>query len=93
MHALVQHGAKSFRENRAHAGKAFRDGVGAQHEHSARFVLAQRRTDSAGVAANQIHLQRANLLARNSHGSHFAEAGVDAVHGGIRFDQALYYRA
>ena len=36
---LVQHCAQRFRHDRAHAGKSLGDGVGAQRQHRARFVL------------------------------------------------------
>src|SRR5271168_1375514 len=52
-------------------------------------MFAEWGTDAASMAAHQIDLQLLNLFRRDTHGGHFAEAGVDAVGGGVRFDHAL----
>ena len=93
MHPGVQHRAQSFRHHRTHARKSLRDRIRAQQQHGARFVLAERCAHTARVAAHQVDLQFANLLARNTHRSHFPEAGVDAIHGVVRRNQPLDHRA
>jgi len=85
----IEHGEERIGDDRSDAGKALGQGVGAKSEHGARGGRAERFADAAGVAANEIELQVADFVVGNTRGGEFAEAGVDAVDGGFRFDEAF----
>ena len=85
----VEHRAKRFNDDGAHAAEAFGEGVGAEEHHGASFRDGERSADSTGVGADKIDLQLADLFGRDAHGGEFAEAGVDAVGGFVGGDQAV----
>src|SRR5207249_4096380 len=77
MDAGVEHFAERVDDFRANAAEAFGEGVGSKKHHRAGFGFAEGRADTAGVRADQIDLQLADLLGGNTNGSEFAEAGID----------------
>ena len=93
VHSGVEHRAERFDGLRADAAEAFGQRIGAQQHHRARFRFAQRRADAASVRAHEIHLKLAHLFGRDAHRRELAEAGVDAVGGFARGDDAIDDRA
>ena len=85
----VEHGAEGFDGFGADAAEAFGERVGAEKHHRAGFGFAERRADAAGVRANEIDLELADLFGGDADGGEFAEAGVDAVGGFAAPDDAL----
>jgi hypothetical protein len=79
MDAGIQHRTERFDHHRTHSTVALRQRVGAEQHHGAHFSLAERRADTAGMAANQIQLQLPDLIGRDPYCGEFAEAGIDAV--------------
>ena len=84
----VEHRAEESRHVGARAREALRDDVRAEEHHRAHFALRERRTHAARVAADEIHLQRGELVARDRHLAQFAEARRDAVHHLVSLDDA-----
>ncbi len=85
----VQHRAEDFDGFGSDAAEAFGERVGAEEHHRARFGFAERSADSAGVRADEIHLELSDLFGGDADGSELAEAGVDAVGGFAAGDDAL----
>ncbi len=56
MDFCVEHRAKSFYRRRLDAAEAFRQSVGPEKHHRARFGFTERFADAATVRADQIHL-------------------------------------
>ena len=60
--AAVEHFADGVDDDGAHAGVAFRERVGAEQHHGARFGDCQRFADADGVRAHQVDLKFADLI-------------------------------
>ena len=82
---------------RPHAGIPARQHVGPERHGGAHGASRQRLADAGGVTAEQVQLQGAQRVVRDSHVGERSEAGVDAVdgfvalglpgdHGARRFD-------
>src|SRR6266851_5685000 len=83
MDAVFQHRAQNFDNRRAHPAQPFRQRIRPQQHNRAGFRFRQRRADSAGVAANQVDLERSNLVGRDSNFGQIAETRVYAVSRGL----------
>src|SRR2546423_2155501 len=81
MHAPIHHVAKKVDDLGSHARSSRSERVGAEHEDRPNDVLRQRRPDPDGMAADEIALERPQLVVRHTHGREIAEPGVDAVDG------------
>ena len=81
MHPPVDHVAKEVDDLGPNTGSACGEGVGTQNEDRAHDVRGKRWPDAGGVAAQEIALERAELVVRNAHGREVAESGVDAING------------
>mgnify|MGYP003344449534 CR=1 FL=1 len=79
----------------ARAGMPARELVGAQKQHRAPLLLGKRLADAAGVAQDQVALQRAQLVGRNAPRGELPKSRVDAVDGRAAgaSASALRYRA
>ena len=89
MHAAVEHRAQRLDDSGAHAAQAFGQRVGSQQNHRAHFSLCQLFAHANAMAANEVHLQRPNLIGGNALARELAKSGVDAVHGPARGQHAL----
>ncbi len=56
MDSGIEHGAKRFDCRRLDAAEAFRQSVGSEKHHRARFGFTEWFTNAAAVRADQIHL-------------------------------------
>src|SRR6266576_5407198 len=79
MDAMFQHRAEGLHNGGAHAAQPFRQGIRTQQHNRASFHFGQRCADSAGVASNQIDLERSNLVRRDSNFGQIAETSVHTV--------------
>ena len=77
--ARVQHRDQEVEGLGPDAAEALGQHVRAQHHEGARLRLVQRLADAGGVAAHQVELELAQLVARDDDVGEVAEAGVDAV--------------
>ena len=66
MHAAVEHRDEPLERLEPHAREALGQHVRAQQHERARLGLAERLADARGVAAHQVQLQLAQLLARDA---------------------------
>ncbi len=73
----------------ARTAESLGEHVGAKHQHGARFGLAERLAHAAGMAADQIGLELGEMVAGDADVSQLAKAGVDAVDGLPRGNDAL----
>jgi hypothetical protein len=72
---VVQQIAQTFRNHRPRAGKPFGKHVGAQQHQRADLFFAEGRSQARGVTADQVMLQRRDLIAADMNIREFAEAG------------------
>src|SRR6266550_276292 len=79
MDAMFQQRAEDLHNRGAHAAQPFREGIRTQQHDRASFHFGQRCADTAGVAANQIDLERSNLVRRDSNFGQVAKTRVHAV--------------
>ncbi len=93
MQACVEHPAKSLDNRWPDAAEALCQCIAAQQQHAARFRFTERRADTAGVRADKIYLQLADLLAGDANAGEFSEASVDAVSGLARRDEFVHHGA
>ena len=75
----VQHRDQQVEGLGPHAAEALGQHVRAQQHERARLRLVERLADARGVAAHQVQLQLAQLVARDHDVGEVAEAGGDAV--------------
>jgi hypothetical protein len=84
MNAPIDHVAEEVDDLGSHTRSSGRERVGSEHEDRPHDVLRKRRPDADGVAANEIALQRAQLVVRDADCRKVAESGVDPVNGIVR---------
>ncbi len=75
----VQEVQERLDDPRPHTRVAARQDMGSQQHQGARRLGRERRSDAGAVAADQIQLQRLELIMRDAHVLEVAEAGVDSV--------------
>lgn len=83
MYASIQEMGDGLYQQWPDAAVTFRENVGAQQEHGARFGFRERLAHAGTVAAYQVGLQRRKLIGSNTNVRQFAEAGIDSVGRGI----------
>ena len=93
MNAAIQQLDEQIERVKTNAGEPFRQDVRAQRHGRAHDRHRQWVADARGVAAQKVHLQRVELLARNLHFGEVAEAGVDAVGGRVMLRTVVNDRA
>src|SRR3981189_1169407 len=93
MDAMCQHRAEDLHNRGAHAAQPFRHGIRTQQPNRASFHFGQRCADTAGVASNQIDLERSNLVRRDSNFGQIAETSVHAVGCRLGGHNSFDYRA
>ena len=72
---------------------SFGEHIGAQQQHSSGFSFAERLTETAGVAADQVRLKLSKAVGGNTHVGQLAKASVDAVNGLPSFKDGLDHLA
>ena len=79
MNPGVKHRAKRFYCAWPHTAEPFCESICAKKHDRASFGFAERFANSAGMGANQIYLELANLFRGDADAGKFAETCVDAV--------------
>ena len=87
--AVIQHRDQCVNQQRPAATVTKREHVSAQEQHCAGFRNWQWRTQTAGMAANQVQLQSAQFIRFDPHVRKASEAGVDAIDGAAFSDNLL----
>src|SRR5882672_211926 len=79
MDAMFQHRAEDFHNRWAYAAQPFRQCIRPQYHYRAGLRFRQWCSDATCVTANQIDLERSNLILRDSNFGQIAEACVHTV--------------
>src|SRR5579884_482823 len=93
MDRAVEHFNQPFDHHRANPRMASGQNLSPQKHHAAGLFLGEGRTDSAGMASNEVGLELADLPLRNFLVGQFPEAGGDPIDDAMLREHLLNHTA
>jgi len=93
MYAAIEHVDQQLGDHRSHAAGPAQQHVRPEQHHGAHRVRRQRVANARRVTADEIELQPARLLGRDTHVRELSESRVDAVHRLAALDRRFHRAA